>query len=334
MAIKFDLSNVPQLNGATITDAKLDFYFMPERDGYQIWEAPVFKVFYAVMAWTESGPYNAVVSHGDEISSKSFQLEGGSTRYLLNDWQDFDVTSAVQQFVATPSSNKGFIFRATEYAAYCFSSSEATDVSLRPKLVITYTGGTPPPPAPTGEFTSPDTVSVIEGSNLDYTISHNGGDKAVVSVIGTKPSWMTVDVSNGKITGTTPQVTSDKVETVKLELKNGTTALDTLTLKVTVKNVVVVPGMATTYKSVASGMNVYAVSKGRTGFMVDVPTSGLLTLKAYDISGKVLFNSSLNATASGKHFIPCESKIFNRGTFITVMEQNGNKKVKKITVIK
>ncbi len=56
-----------------------------------------------------------------------------------NSWRDIDITPTIQNFVIDPAVNHGFVFDThVEGRKMIVNSSEADDVSLRPKLTITY----------------------------------------------------------------------------------------------------------------------------------------------------------------------------------------------------
>ena len=58
-------------------------------------------------------------------------------------WYVFDVTSRVQDFIANPGNNNGWVIRCaneTNHNQDYFYTSEAANVSLRPKLFITDVG--------------------------------------------------------------------------------------------------------------------------------------------------------------------------------------------------
>ncbi len=183
----------------------------------------------------------------------------------------------------------------------------------------------------TGNFTSDSAVAVNEGANLDYIITHTGEPNATVQVVGTVASWITVDTATGKITGTAPQVTIDQIDSVNLKLVSGATTLDSLKLMITTKNV---SGIAVNHRNNVGNFDIYPITRGHiTGFMIEVPTKGLLTIKAYDISGKKLFSSRQNIKTIGKRFIPC-NQMLKYGNFVVVLKHNGKVKVKKISVSK
>ena len=134
---------------------------------------------YADINWTESGPYVVVASSETQIVDRSLE------NIYMGMWVDFDVKSAVQNFVASPGSNRGFIFKPNIRwsAGMMFHSSEATNAQLRPRLVITYENGGLPPPPLEGDFTSADTMTVNSGENFSYVTAHNGGDNWVLCIL-------------------------------------------------------------------------------------------------------------------------------------------------------
>lgn len=146
--VQFNLSNVPELDNASITSAKLELYAEGNHSsnwaaGEKDLQGGTKKIHEAENSWSEStitwsgygyalgwGWYQSIGTFVDESSNSSFQT-----------WESFDVTNVVQKHLSNPSTNNGFMIRMDDWATVNYSSSENSNTSLRPKLVITYEGG-------------------------------------------------------------------------------------------------------------------------------------------------------------------------------------------------
>jgi hypothetical protein len=142
--LKFDLSSVP--TNAVITDAKL--YLYQTASGGD--------ATYAVSAHRISGDtpviasatwltYNGSTSWGATPGGRG-DIEEAETTNSLNStagWKVWDVDTMVGVWVATPATNKGMLLDSDSVAAVdsyrYFASSNNTDASLRPMLIIAYT---------------------------------------------------------------------------------------------------------------------------------------------------------------------------------------------------
>lgn len=65
-------------------------------------------------------------------------------------WAEFDVTAAAAQWLSAPAQNQGLILiggAASGNVAYSFAARDYADVTLRPRLALTYLLPTPPPAA-------------------------------------------------------------------------------------------------------------------------------------------------------------------------------------------
>ncbi len=155
MAVYFDLENeIPE--GATVLDAKFRIY------RYDTWEKT-----HRIDGWYSAykitnGAWVSQVTNTTYLKpwnnkGGDYTGEGADTMYqtLETGWFEFDITSHVQDFVNEPSKNYGIMFSvAMDNPNHCYSASDpkedtvaqvgkfhsmkASDVSLRPQLVITY----------------------------------------------------------------------------------------------------------------------------------------------------------------------------------------------------
>jgi len=184
--LKFDLSTVPELSGATITSAELQVYaessFNNGVGGPSSWGGSKIRpsgtkdLYVSPYSWSgdvtwaayygsdyapasTSAGTNGIPAEGWDNNSYSYfappvgTYSGGKwaatgtplatcSNTAISSWDKFTVTSAVQQFVTTPTANKGFIIRTVrvnyeDVLGVNYTSSEGTEAN-RPKLVITY----------------------------------------------------------------------------------------------------------------------------------------------------------------------------------------------------
>ena len=116
-------------------------------------------------------------------------------------WVTFDVTSGVQA-IASGRPNHGWALEAVSgnNNPKEFRSSEYTaDLSLRPRLVVSYTVGAPNlPPTISGTPQS----SVVAGQSFSFTpTARDPEGQALTFSIGNKPAWASFDAATGRLYG-------------------------------------------------------------------------------------------------------------------------------------
>jgi len=149
--LKWALSSLPA--GAQIQSATLSLYLTGSGGDTQ-YEMPVSAVinktpiisqsngnkYDGVNAWSPSSvPYGSVpLAQSDITAAADAPLIDKTIGY-----KSWNVTNMVKGWVATPANNKGLLVnsssKATADSYRLFASSEATDATKRPKLIVTYT---------------------------------------------------------------------------------------------------------------------------------------------------------------------------------------------------
>jgi RHS repeat-associated protein len=172
--LKFDTTTIP--TNATVLDTDLSLWH-PLVTGtaganatYNLHKLT--KAFdEATASWTWASPFVSWTSPGGDYSATTL----GSVTGLNNDeepkwrtWRGANLTSTVQGWAATPSTNLGFLLKLANEASTAerslFLSSEVGEPLLRPRLTITYTQRTPAntyhAPATPERMTAGDTTTM------------------------------------------------------------------------------------------------------------------------------------------------------------------------------
>jgi hypothetical protein len=131
-------------------------------------------------AWTPSSvPYNNIPLAQSDIAPAVDTQQIDKT----NGYKSWNVTDIVKGWVATAGSNKGLLLdssiNASSDSYRYFASSEATDASQRPKLVVTYNLGTDTT-APTVAITAPLDSATVSGN---VTVAASASDNVGVSKV-------------------------------------------------------------------------------------------------------------------------------------------------------
>jgi hypothetical protein len=153
--VQFDLTAVPQ--GATVSGALLDLHF----NGTCAWTSaygfscpPTTQTIDALRMtapWSEGSvtpqTQPSQIAYDPTVLSSATLAAGAPSG-----WLQWDVTGVTQGWVAGSQPNNGLLLKHDPQAlgtgAPSFESSENDDASVRPRLDITYSGGTTPPPGP------------------------------------------------------------------------------------------------------------------------------------------------------------------------------------------
>ncbi len=165
--MKFDLSSVSVLQNATITSAKLRLYAKSKhlsnypngsKDGYthnnydkgvyeasKSWDQSTLTwMSYYGQAYEATNSAYGIGNYGSRPMPSSWLAT--CTNHNLTSWDEWDITSSVQKYLSNSSANYGWIVQmesGSNDPSCEYASSEYSDATLRPELVITYTSGTP-----------------------------------------------------------------------------------------------------------------------------------------------------------------------------------------------
>lgn len=140
--MKFDLSEFAELSNAAIREAKLELYSSGKYDcrlsnGSKNLPNRTKSLYLAPKIWEEGSiTWN---SYGDNLGNMLSTV----TNSGFDLWESFDVLSAVKDMVSGKSPNNGFIVKFVPEGYYkqfatSYASSENSDKTVRPRLVITY----------------------------------------------------------------------------------------------------------------------------------------------------------------------------------------------------
>ncbi len=141
MAIKFDLSSIP--SDATVVSASLKLY----NDGSYYQDAGTYNAHCITSPWSESSASwtSGWNSSGGDFNSQI--LDSHSFSGSTGSWFEFDVKSAVQDFISGTVENYGFMIdtpggddaggASMEQETY-FKSKETSNASQRPVLEVVY----------------------------------------------------------------------------------------------------------------------------------------------------------------------------------------------------
>jgi hypothetical protein len=221
--MQWDLSALPA--GAQIQSATLSLY-LTASGGDASYLIPVSEVinktpviaksngatYDGVNAWTASSiPYGGIPLAESDIAAAvdSPQID---TAVGYKNW---NVTNIVKDWLTTPANNKGLLLNSSNVATSdsyrTFASSEATDTTQRPKLVVTYTLPSDTT-APTVAISAPSNSATVSGTaSVSVTASDNIGvtkvefyvNGALQATDTASPytfSWNTTTVANGSYT--------------------------------------------------------------------------------------------------------------------------------------
>lgn len=137
--IDFDLSNIP--SGAVIDSAKLSLYsYKSTGNGSHSTRSGSNRALLSRVtgAWSE----DSVTWNNQPSTTDVNQVALDSSLNVIQDYLNINVTKLIQDMVADPNGNHGFLLKlVTEeyYRSMIFASSDNSDSTLHPKLSITFT---------------------------------------------------------------------------------------------------------------------------------------------------------------------------------------------------
>lgn len=155
--------------GAAIQSAKL--YLRTDNWGNDI------RVHRMLTNWSGSSTWNNLGTANDGVNTNNLDaalpVEFTFATVAVGTVVELDVTASVRWWATNGGPNYGWVFIDTGDDGYQFNSSEATDVSQRPRLVVSYTPDTVLHPVQiVGEPAPLQTVN--EGQNASFTVSVTG----------------------------------------------------------------------------------------------------------------------------------------------------------------
>ena len=190
MVLKFSLVGTKIPAGSTIDSAKMMLYLNYQLTGntqvqnvYKItesWNASLRWESAAALSSRDPGwiADNTTPVTFDPALVATVTNAGGS----VNKWVTFNVTSAIKTFWATPSTNNGFLLRAPGTDQInSYTSSDATTIAQRPKLIVWSHGGTPTAINPT-RMTVQSRMLSIKGAATGVLLSGFAGSARDVSI--------------------------------------------------------------------------------------------------------------------------------------------------------
>jgi hypothetical protein len=182
--IQFNLSSIP--TGASISQATLKLYVNT------VSTAGAFEVYAVNGAWTESAlTYSLAPALGSVIDSNVPITTADKNQYIL-----IPMTSTVQEWVNTPSSNNGLALVAVGSFNATFDSKETTTTSHPPELDVVFAGdGTI-----TGVTTASGSGLTGGGTSGTLNLSLTNGCAANQVLQWNGTSWICAAVGTGTVT--------------------------------------------------------------------------------------------------------------------------------------
>jgi len=132
--IQFDLSEIP--SNATITEAKLSLFHFTSVNGNHS-GANNAKLLKVTAAWEE----NTVTWDTQPTTTLEGAVSLEESLFATQDYLDIDVTDLIQDMVSDSESNYGFMLKLdteSPYRSMIFATSDNTEESIRPLLVVKY----------------------------------------------------------------------------------------------------------------------------------------------------------------------------------------------------
>ncbi len=192
--LRFDLEGrLPA--GAVVTKAWLDVYpIARSNSNTQTLEAyEVLRSWNDVQAtWQQAvigGLWSQPGANGVNVDRAADPVDSVNVS-RLNSWVSLDVTSLVAKWLANPSSNHGILLKGPSYAnvRYTYASSEAENVSIRPRLRVTYYVEGGPGPTPTSAPPTATPTPTVSAPTATPSPGGSGGWELSFTVPKAPPS--------------------------------------------------------------------------------------------------------------------------------------------------
>ncbi|MHC4713423.1 MAG: putative Ig domain-containing protein [Planctomycetota bacterium] len=283
---KFDLSPIPQ--DATVSSATLYIYVFDEGSGGS--EISAYRV---ITPWVESQVTYSQASSGTSWGTPGLEpgtdydsgAAGTSPGVWSAGWASVDIANLVSQWHEGTYANEGVMLKlASGNHIKTYMSEYSTDSSLRPRLVVGYTGGGPTALTIT-------TASLPDGQvELAYsqTVTATGGVTpytwAVIS--GSLPGGLSLNSSTGEISGT-PTTAETANFTVEVTDSDSPPDSDQKALSITVNPI---PDLQITTTSLPDGYEGVSYSQTLAA------TGGVTPYDWSVISGSLPVGLSLNSS--------------------------------------
>jgi hypothetical protein len=181
--IKWDLTDIS--TSATVTQATLYLYQIGS-GGDSSYDISVHKITgvdpnITTCTWNTYDGTNSWTGGADGGLSDIAAAEDTQVLNATNnEYKTWDVTDMVADWVATPAGNYGMLLNSDDDASSdswrYFASSDANSASTRPKLIVSYSTGTPP-----GQASNPSPADSAADVSVDADLSWTAGSDSTSS---------------------------------------------------------------------------------------------------------------------------------------------------------
>ncbi|MHC4395735.1 MAG: DNRLRE domain-containing protein [Planctomycetota bacterium] len=181
--IKWDLTDIS--TSATVTQATLYLYQIGS-GGDSSYDISVHKItgvnpVINACSWNTYDGTNSWTGGADGgLSDIAAAEDTPSVNNTDDQYKTWDVTDMVADWVATPANNYGMLLNSDDVASSdsyrYFASSDAASASTRPKLIVSYSTGTPP-----GQASNPSPADSAADVSVDVDLSWTAGSDSTSS---------------------------------------------------------------------------------------------------------------------------------------------------------